>query len=627
VLILSAVAFGDWATDANDRIEQFRKRDANVTITSLGGVLANQVVQIKQVKHHFAFGSALYYGTLQTSNPDRQAYEDFFKSHFEWAVPRDSAKWPSIEPTQGVLSYGGADLVAGFCKTNDIKLRGHNLFWPASHPDWLDNLDDANALLAMETRIDRDMGYFEDSMLHWDVCNEMLNNDYFEDRFGSDITEWMYTHAKAVDPDCVLFTNETGVLDGERVTQYIQLLNNLIDHGTPIDAVGIQGHMESGFDRNVMLASLDAMSSFAGLPGTAAVLLSDDFNDAVLDTTKWDFNGDGTVTLVDSRLIIAPIGGIYPIVSSDIKASAPTASTYVRLEMTDVSCYDWSQSCKFGLSSEIAVQTTADYIAVTSNPGNGVWLKIKSGTNSVYRILPYWVGKDDKWDWTIEVFIDKVLLYKDGVLVLDTRTDAPQTGSWVIPNVAMNVTLSTKNNSLRVGSVELSTVPLGTTNTLPIWITEFTVVAADENTRANELEDFYRLAFSHPSVQGILMWGFWAGDHSYGANAAIVDADWTLNAAGERYEALMNEWTTETSAVTDANGELGFRGFHGTYELTVDLGDRIETTLIELPPGDGAADLIVNIPCPTADMTGDCKVDFDDFAVIAADWYKSTYPR
>jgi hypothetical protein len=190
----------------------------------------------------------------------------------------------------------------------------------------------------------------------------------------------------------------------------------------------------------------------------ATVIVSDDFDGAVLDTTKWDFNGDGTVTLVDSRLIIST--GVYPIVSSDIKASAPTASTYVRLEMTDVSCYDWSQSCKFGLSSEIAVQTTADYIAVTSNPGNGVWLKIKSGTNSVYRILPYWVGKDDKWDWTIEVFIDKVLLYKDGVLVLDTRTDAPQTGSWVIPNVAMNVTLSTKNNSLRVGSVELSTAPV-----------------------------------------------------------------------------------------------------------------------------------------------------------------------
>ena len=31
--------------------------------------------------------------------------------------------------------------------------------------------------------------------------------------------------------------------------------------------------------------------------------------------------------------------------------------------------------------------------------------------------------------------------------------------------------------------------------------------------RANQMETFYREAFSNPNVQGILMWGFWAGSH------------------------------------------------------------------------------------------------------------------
>ena len=44
---------------------------------------------------------------------------------------------------------------------------------------------------------------------------------------------------------------------------------------------------------------------------------------------------------------------------------------------------------------------------------------------------------------------------------------------------------------------------------LPIWVTEFDVSQPDENIRADELEDFYRIAFSHPSVEGILMWGFY----------------------------------------------------------------------------------------------------------------------
>ena len=51
-------------------------------------------------------------------------------------------------------------------------------------------------------------------------------------------------------------------------------------------------------------------------------------------------------------------------------------------------------------------------------------------------------------------------------------------------------------------------------------------------------------------------------------NAAIVDLDWTVNAAGERYFALMDEWTTEVEGSTDATGQFEFRGFRGSYLVT-----------------------------------------------------------
>jgi len=44
---------------------------------------------------------------------------------------------------------------------------------------------------------------------------------------------------------------------------------------------------------------------------------------------------------------------------------------------------------------------------------------------------------------------------------------------------------------------------------LPIWITEYDSVTPDEYRRADNLENLYRTAFSHPSVEGIVMWGFW----------------------------------------------------------------------------------------------------------------------
>ncbi len=123
---------------------------------------------------------------------------------------------------------------------------------------------------------------------------------------------------------------------------------------------------------------------------------------------------------------------------------------------------------------------------------------------------------------------------------------------------------------------------------LPIWISEYDSVNPDENVRADNLETLYRIAFGHPAVEGILMWGFWAGDHWRGADAAIVDLDWTLNAAGERYEGLMAEWTTQSAGIADGVGSFGFRGFHGGYE--VGLSDGIEESMhtIGVEPGVGS---------------------------------------
>ena len=56
---------------------------------------------------------------------------------------------------------------------------------------------------------------------------------------------------------------------------------------------------------------------------------------------------------------------------------------------------------------------------------------------------------------------------------------------------------------------------LWTTFQLPIWMTEFdwsdgSEIADGNHTRhAEQLDNFYRMSFSHPGVEGILMWGFW----------------------------------------------------------------------------------------------------------------------
>ena len=123
---------------------------------------------------------------------------------------------------------------------------------------------------------------------------------------------------------------------------------------------------------------------------------------------------------------------------------------------------------------------------------------------------------------------------------------------------------------------------------LPIWISEFDSIAEDENVRADTLETLYRTAFSKPAVDGIMMWGFWAGAKWLGSNAAIVNLDWTMNAAGHRYRSLIAEWTTVTNGMAGGDGAFGFRGFHGSYDITITPPAGLPTLRrIVLDPGAG----------------------------------------
>ncbi len=86
------------------------------------------------------------------------------------------------------------------------------------------------------------------------------------------------------------------------------------------------------------------------------------------------------------------------------------------------------------------------------------------------------------------------------------------------------------------------------------------------------------------------MWGFWAGSHWLGSNAAIVNLNWTLNAAGQRYRSLLTEWTTVTNGTTDVAGAFNFRGFHGDYDITLTPpGGQPTLRRMTLDPGAGTS--------------------------------------
>jgi GH35 family endo-1,4-beta-xylanase len=113
---------------------------------------------------------------------------------------------------------------------------------------------------------------------------------------------------------------------------------------------------------------------------------------------------------------------------------------------------------------------------------------------------------------------------------------------------------------------------------LPIWSTEFDVAAKDEWARADEIEKYLRLAYSHPGVEGVMLWDFFAGSASRDPNRALMDADGRINAAGQRYLALRQEWSTRLSPRVLTSDAVSFRGFLGTYEAILTLPDGSKLT-------------------------------------------------
>jgi len=107
-----------------------------------------------------------------------------------------------------------------------------------------------------------------------------------------------------------------------------------------------------------------------------------------------------------------------------------------------------------------------------------------------------------------------------------------------------------------------------------IWVTEYDAVMQDEELAGSYTRDFYTTLFSHPAVGGIVMWGFWDGEH-WKDNSPLYRKDWSLKPGGQAYRDLvLGQWKTQVQGEADESGSYVTRGFLGNYQVTVTSGSR-----------------------------------------------------
>ncbi|CAL0319068.1 unnamed protein product [Lupinus luteus] len=144
-----------------------------------------------------------------------------------------------------------------------------------------------------------------------------------------------------------------------------------------------------------------------------------------------------------------------------------------------------------------------------------------------------------------------------------------------------------------VGPIVCSALDKLGTLGLPIWFTELDVSSTNEYVRADDLEVMLREAMAHPSIEGIMLWGFWELFMSRD-NSHLVNAEGSINEAGKRFLALKKEWLSHSHGLVDEQGYFTFRGFNGKYNVeVVTLTKEISKTFVVVDNGDSP--LVVSI--------------------------------
>jgi GH35 family endo-1,4-beta-xylanase len=365
----------------NESIEKYRKGD--LTIKAKPG----DKVLVEQLSHEFWFGCAIANSLAggSMSENDLRQYKEKFLQNFNSAVTENALKWGNMERQKGEINYATIDAILKWTEENHIPLRGHNLFWGISQfvQPWVKELDSAELRQTLKNRAETITKKYKGRFAEYDLNNEMVHGNYYEERLGPGITKLMEQWAHNGDPEAKLFLNDYDILTGVKLPDYMAQIRKLLKQGVKIAGIGVQGHLHGEtFDRDQLHNALDSLAIFK------------------LPIRITEFNMPG-------------------------------------------------QRSKY---------------------------------------------------------------YKDRNLVL-----TPQ----------------------------------------------------EEEAKAREIVDYYKICFAHPAVEGILMWGFWEGSN-WIAVSSLYKKDWSPTPAAAAYQNLLfKEWWTTKSGSIGRNGIFSTRAFYGRYKVTV----------------------------------------------------------
>lgn len=261
-----------------------RSGTATVTLTGPdGAALAGRPVTVEQVRHSFGFGN-IGFDFIELANGESRPGPRLFggarpeqAEHLAalWFDLYNSVTlpfyWRGFEPERGRPDTRRLHRTAEWFGEHGVTVKGHPLVWHTLAPTWLMDVPADEVADVVRARIRREVRDFAGVVDMWDAINEAVIMPVFRaeenaitplaQRLGRVETVRLAfdTAREAGAPTLVLN-------DFNMSPAYEQLIDECLEAGIRIDAIGLQSHMHQGWwGEEKTLDVLERFSRF-GLP-------------------------------------------------------------------------------------------------------------------------------------------------------------------------------------------------------------------------------------------------------------------------------------------------------------------------------------------------------------------------
>jgi endo-1,4-beta-xylanase len=222
-------------------------------------------------KHHLLMGAAVDSKSL-ASDP---TYASILQTEYSVLEPDNELKFDQVHPQPDTYDFSGPDSLVAFAQAHNLKVRGHNLLWYQSVPDWIkssaNSWTPATLSKIVHEHIAHVVGHYKGKLYAWDVVNEPFNENGsmrtsvwynapgigFSGQ-GTRTIEQALRWAHEGDPNAKLFVNEYGadVINPKSDAVYA-MAKDFVQRGVPLSGIGFELHINPWF---VDPAALDSMA-------------------------------------------------------------------------------------------------------------------------------------------------------------------------------------------------------------------------------------------------------------------------------------------------------------------------------------------------------------------------------